>query len=72
MAFDDITEQHRYDENILQLNATLEHRVRERTQELTDALGQLRAAQSELVRAGLAALAALGHADAIARFEATS
>lgn len=51
MAFDDITEQHRYDENILQLNATLEHRVQERTQELTDALGQLRAAQSELVRA---------------------
>jgi PAS domain S-box-containing protein len=50
MAFEDITERHRYDENILQLNATLEHRVQERTQELTDALGQLRAAQSELVR----------------------
>lgn len=50
MAFDDITEKHRYEENILQLNATLEHRVEDRTRELTDALGQLRAAQSELVR----------------------
>ncbi|NBX22319.1 MAG: hypothetical protein EBR58_13535, partial [Betaproteobacteria bacterium] len=40
----------RYEENILQLNATLEHRVQERTRELTDAMGQLRAAQSELVR----------------------
>ena len=50
MAFDDITEKHRYEENILQLNATLEHRVQERTRELTDAMGQLRAAQSELVR----------------------
>ena len=50
MAFEDITEKHRYEENILQLNATLEHRVQERTQELTDAMGQLRAAQSELVR----------------------
>nr|WP_315465608.1 ATP-binding protein [uncultured Rhodoferax sp.] len=50
MAFDDITEKHRYEENILQLNASLEHRVQERTQALTDAVTQLRAAQSELVR----------------------
>jgi len=50
MAFDDITEKHRYEENILQLNTTLEQRVLDRTQELTDAMGQLRAAQSELVR----------------------
>ena len=51
MAFDDITAKHRYEENILQLNATLEHRVQERTQELSTTLAQLTAAQSELVRA---------------------
>jgi PAS domain S-box-containing protein len=51
MAFDDVTEQHRNEENILQLNATLEQRVQERTQELSATLVQLTAAQSELVRA---------------------
>jgi PAS domain S-box-containing protein len=51
MAFDDVTEQHRNEENILQLNATLEQRVQERTQELRATLVQLTAAQSELVRA---------------------
>ncbi|MDZ7938932.1 MAG: ATP-binding protein [Rhodoferax sp.] len=51
MAFDDITAKHRYEENILQLNATLEHRVQDRTQELSTTLAQLTAAQSELVRA---------------------
>lgn len=50
MAFDDITGKHRYEENILQLNATLEQRVQERTQELSTTLVQLTAAQSELVR----------------------
>jgi PAS domain S-box-containing protein len=51
MAFDDVTAQYRNEENILQLNATLEHRVQERTQELSATLVQLTAAQSELVRA---------------------
>jgi PAS domain S-box-containing protein len=51
MAFEDITGKYQYEENILQLNATLEHRVQERTQELSSALNQLTAAQSELVRA---------------------
>lgn len=51
MAFDDITAKHRYEENILQLNATLEQRVAERTQELSTTLAQLTAAQGELVRA---------------------
>jgi PAS domain S-box-containing protein len=51
MAFDDVTAQHRNEENILQLNATLEQRVQERTQELSATLEQLTAAQSELVRA---------------------
>jgi PAS domain S-box-containing protein len=51
MAFDDVTAQHRNEENILQLNATLEQRVQERTQELSATLVQLTAAQSELVRA---------------------
>ena len=50
MAFDDITAKHRYEANILQLNATLEQRVQERTQELSSALAQLTATQSELVR----------------------
>lgn len=51
MAFDDVTEQHRNEERILQLNATLEQRVQERTHELRATLEQLTAAQSELVRA---------------------
>jgi PAS domain S-box-containing protein len=51
IAFDDVTDQHRNEENILQLNATLEQRVQERTQELSATLMQLTAAQSELVRA---------------------
>jgi PAS domain S-box-containing protein len=51
MAFDDVTEKHRNEENILLLNATLEQRVQERTQELSATLVQLTAAQSELVRA---------------------
>ena len=50
MAFDDITAKHRYEANILQLNATLEQRVQERTQELSSTLAQLTATQSELVR----------------------
>lgn len=51
MAFDDVTAQYRNEESILQLNATLEQRVQERTQELSATLVQLTAAQSELVRA---------------------
>jgi PAS domain S-box-containing protein len=50
LAFEDITEKHHYEANILSLNATLERRVGERTQELSDALGRLTAAQTELVR----------------------
>jgi PAS domain S-box-containing protein len=51
MAYDDITAKHQYEENILQLNATLEQRVEERTQELSTTLTQLTVAQAELVRA---------------------
>jgi signal transduction histidine kinase len=50
LAFDDITEKHRYEENILRLNAGLEKRVDERTHELSEALEHLKSAQSELVR----------------------
>ncbi len=51
LAYDDITAKHQYEADILHLNATLEQRVDERTQELTGALERLTAAQSELVRA---------------------
>jgi len=50
LAFDDITEKYRYEENILRLNAGLEKRVDERTHELSEALEHLKSAQSELVR----------------------
>ncbi len=50
LAYDDITAKHRSEQEILKLNATLEHRVAERTQELTNTLNQLTAAQAELVR----------------------
>jgi signal transduction histidine kinase len=50
LAFEDITAKHRYEENILGLNVTLEQRVGERTQELSNALSRLTAAQTELVR----------------------
>jgi signal transduction histidine kinase len=50
VAYDDITAKHQSEQEILQLNATLENRVAERTQELTNTLNQLTAAQAELVR----------------------
>ncbi len=60
LAYDDITAKYQYDQDILQLNARLEHRVIERTHELSDALAQLTEAQAELVqKEKLSALGAL-------------
>ncbi|WP_168224826.1 ATP-binding protein [Rhodoferax aquaticus] len=60
LAYEDITEKQKNQQDILQLNATLEVRVAERTRELSEALSHLTAAQSELVRSGkMAALGAL-------------
>lgn len=60
LVYDDITAKHQYDLDILQLNARLEHRVLERTQELSEALAQLTEAQAELVqKEKLSALGAL-------------
>jgi PAS domain S-box-containing protein len=50
LAWDDITAKQQYENNILELNASLEQRVAERTQELSGALDRLTATQSELVR----------------------
>lgn len=50
LAWEDITAKQQYENNILELNASLERRVEERTHELTGALERLTAAQSELVR----------------------
>jgi signal transduction histidine kinase len=50
LAYDDITEKQRYEENILTLNASLEQRVSERTAELSMALEQLTVTQTELRR----------------------
>lgn len=60
LVYDDITAKHQYDQDILQLNARLEHRVIERTHELSEALAQLTEAQAELVqKEKLSALGAL-------------
>lgn len=60
LVYDDITAKYQYDQDILQLNARLEHRVIERTHELSDALAQLTEAQAELVqKEKLSALGAL-------------
>jgi signal transduction histidine kinase len=60
LAYEDVTQRHQYEVDILQLNTTLEHRVAKRTQELTRALDQLTAAKDELVRSEkLSALGAL-------------
>lgn len=60
LAYDDVTQQHQYEAHILQLNATLEQRVTDRTRELTSALAQLTTAKDELVRAEkMSALGAL-------------
>ena len=50
LAYEDVTDKHQQALNILGLNATLERRVGERTQELSEALAQLTTAQAELVR----------------------
>lgn len=60
MAYEDVTHRHQYEADILRLNASLEQRVVERTQELSDALAQLTTAKDELVRSEkLSALGAL-------------
>ncbi len=51
LSYDDVTAKRESEQQILQLNATLEQRVQHRTQELTNTLNQLTAAQAELVRA---------------------
>ncbi|MBK7001295.1 MAG: HAMP domain-containing protein [Rhodoferax sp.] len=60
LAYEDVTHRYQYEADILRLNATLEQRVTERTQELSDALAQLTTAKDELVRSEkLSALGAL-------------
>lgn len=60
LSYDDITQKQRNEAEIVKLNATLEQRVLDRTQELTNALAQLTAAKDELVRSEkLSALGAL-------------
>lgn len=50
LAYEDVTEKRRIEDEVRSLNATLEQRVEDRTQALTDAMERLQAAQSELVR----------------------
>jgi signal transduction histidine kinase len=57
-SYSDITEKRHIEQEIRELNVTLEDRVRGRTKELEDALTHLKIAQSELVRTEK--LAALG------------
>ena len=60
LSYDDITQKQKNEADIVRLNATLEQRVADRTQELTKALAQLTAAKDELVRSEkLSALGAL-------------
>lgn len=58
LCYEDVTQRHLNEQQVLNLNATLEHRVAERTQALSEAVLHLQAAQSELVRTEK--LAALG------------
>ncbi len=58
LAYDDVTANREQQAEILALNATLEQRVKERTQALSSSLHQLTVAQDELVRAEK--MAALG------------
>ncbi|MGQ0709184.1 MAG: ATP-binding protein [Rhodoferax sp.] len=59
-AYEDVTEKRRIEEEIRALNASLEARVQERTQALTEAMERLQATQSELIRSEkLSALGAL-------------
>lgn len=50
LAFEDVTEKRRIEDEVRALNTSLEARVQERTQELTEALQRLQTAQSELIR----------------------
>jgi PAS domain S-box-containing protein len=50
LAYQDITAQHQAEQEIQQLNTTLEQRVESHTQELTNTLHQLKVTQAELVR----------------------
>lgn len=60
LCYENITQRHLNEQQVLDLNATLEHRVDERTQALSEAVLHLQTAQSELVRTEkLAALGAL-------------
>ncbi len=60
LAYEDVTEKRRIEEEIRALNLRLEARVQERTQELTEAMERLQATQSELIRSEkLSALGAL-------------
>lgn len=60
LSYEDVTQRHLNEQEILSLNATLEHKVADRTQALTEAVDRLESARAELVRSEkLSALGAL-------------
>lgn len=60
LSYEDVTQRHQGEQEILSLNATLEQKVAERTQALTEAVDRLDTARAELVRSEkLSALGAL-------------